>query len=157
MGHRDGIATACPGDVIYAWICAGAVPPVLDDGNASSIPPALTKPKPKPKPKGLEVDGKLGPATIRRWQQFMGTTVDGVISQPSELVRAVQRRLNKEHGLKLKVDGLGIRSNNDGDVGPTYTIRALQRHLGQKADGVLSHPTSRAVAELQRRLNAGKL
>ena len=90
----------------------------------------------------LTVDGSCGPATIRRWQQVMGTSVDGIISgqyrpdgrtwgRPalvdscvryggggSNLIRAVQRKLN------LTADGL---------LGPA-TIRALQKHLGVAQD-----------------------
>ena len=44
--------------------------------------------------------------------------------------------------------------NTKDDVGPTHTIEALQRHLRTSIDGVLSHPSSRAVRVLQARLNA---
>jgi hypothetical protein len=152
MGHRDGVKTACPGEHLYAWVKAG-MPVPADSKPAPSKP---SKPASKPsKPAPLAVDGKMGPATIRRWQEIMGTTPDGKISQPSALVRAVQRRLRKVDA-RLAIDGLGIRSNNDGKVGPTHTIRALQRYLGTTPDGVLSHPTSEAVRALQRRLNTGK-
>lgn len=117
--------------------------------------PVNTNPKPRPTSTALVVDGKLGPATIKRWQQVMGTERDGVISRPSELVRAVQRHLNRK-GARLVVDGKGIQSNNDGDYGPTKTVKALQKYLGTEVDGVLSHPSSSAVKALQRRLNTGR-
>ena len=120
--------------------------------GVSTTKPAIPAPKPST---ALVVDGALGPATIRRWQRVMGTQVDGVISRPSELVRAVQRHLNRK-GARLVVDGKGIQSNNGGDYGPTATVRALQRYLGTTADGVLSHPSSNAVKALQRRLNTGR-
>lgn len=112
-------------------------------------------PSPEPvKPVSLVVDGSAGPATIRRWQQVMGTTVDGVISgqlvpkgyaRPalksvtyggggSQLIRAVQRKLN------LTQDGL---------LGPA-TIRAIQQHLGVAVDASFGPATVRA---LQTRLN----
>jgi hypothetical protein len=102
-------------------------------------------------PGKLVVDGKLGPATISRWQQIMGTPRDGVISpRRSALVEAVQRRLNAG-GARLVVDGDGIRQD-----GRRYlTAAALQRHLVTPADGRLSDPRSMAVQALQRRLNAG--
>ncbi len=108
----------------------------------------------------LTVDGSCGPATIRRWQQVMGTSVDGIISgqyrpdgrtwgRPalvdscvryggggSNLIRAVQRKLN------LTADGL---------LGPA-TIRALQKHLGVAQD---SWFRPRRTA-LQSRLNTGR-
>jgi len=39
-------------------------------------------------------DGKLGEATIKRLQQYLGTIQDGKISDPSNMVRELQRRLN---------------------------------------------------------------
>src|SRR5690606_34742551 len=46
---------------------------------------------------GAKVDGYLGPETVRKTQQYLGTPVDGVISRPSSvMVRELQRRLN--HG-----------------------------------------------------------
>src|SRR5699024_2415654 len=91
----------------------------------------------------LKVDGSRGPATIRRWQQFLGTTVDGVISKPSSAIKAWQTFLNKYGGAKLKVDCY---------EGPA-TIKASQKFLGTKQDGVISTPTSSYVKELQRFLN----
>ena len=109
-------------------------------GGTTPKPPTLPTPKPTT---ALVVDGKLGPATIKRWQKVMGTEADGVISRPSELIRAVQRRLNPSARLVV-----------DGKFGPA-TIRALQRHLGTEPDGVISHP-SEAVRALQRRLNLNR-
>lgn len=102
----------------------------------------------------IAVDGVIGRDTVRRWQQVMGTKVDGVISNQvnvnyrpaliavnhnkpyglSQLVKAVQRRLG------VTVDGL---------LGPA-TIRAIQRRLGVAVDGILGRETAKA---LQQRLN----
>jgi hypothetical protein len=102
---------------------------------------------------GLRVDGKLGPDTIRTWQRIMGTSQDGVITQPpgrSDLVKAVQRRLNA-HGAGLSVDGQGIRQG-----GPwSHTTLALQRYLGTHQDGVISSPVSDVIKAVQSRLNLG--
>ncbi|WEV41650.1 GH25 family lysozyme [Bifidobacterium sp. ESL0682] len=106
----------------------------------------------------LAVDGACGPDTVRRWQQVMGTPVDGVISgqvQPSggwtgrpalnaysygnggsQLVRRVQAVLG------LPQDGL---------LGPD-TVRGIQAHLGVAQDGVFGPATVKA---LQTRLNQG--
>lgn len=114
---------------------------------AGKASPIKVKPKAaKPSKKattGLAVDGSLGPATIRRWQQVMGTTADGVISSPSNLIRAVQIRV----GLKGKAV--------DGHLGPV-TIKAIQRYLGTTPDGVISRPSSEMVKALQRRLNSNR-
>jgi peptidoglycan hydrolase-like protein with peptidoglycan-binding domain len=82
-------------------------------------------------------DGYLGPATIARWQQIMGTPIDGVISRPSALIVAVQAR---------------VGATQDGYIGPR-TIAAIQQHLGTPADGVISSPSA-MVKALQKRLNA---
>ena len=151
MGHRDGVATSCPGAFLYKWVHGGM--PVSGGGGMTA--PINTGATPAPKPPALTVDGKLGPNTIKRWQQIMGTPQDGVISRPSTLVEAVQRHLNAK-GAGLVVDGKGIGRNDDGGYGPTKTVKALQRYLGTTADGVLSHPSSNAVKALQQRLNTGK-
>lgn len=110
---------------------------------------------PKPQPGKLVVDGKLGPATISKWQQIMGTPVDGVISEGptgSELVKAVQRDLSKKLGRPLRVDGFGIKQD-----GKQYeTTAALQRYLGTPVDYRLSVPVSECVKALQERLNEGR-
>lgn len=113
------------------------------------------KPAPAPKPAApakLDEDGGLGPLTIRRWQQVMGTPADGTISTPSALVRAVQQHLNKAIKAGLVVDGVGIRAD-----GRAYkTVRALQRYLGTPQDSKISVPVSTVVKALQRRLNTGR-
>lgn len=103
-------------------------------------------------PDQLVVDGRLGPRTITRWQQVMGTTADGVIDNPSDLTRAVQRHLNKVINAGLVVDGVGIRQ--DGRV--YKTARALQRYVGTEQDGRLSVPDSECIKAVQRRLNKGR-
>lgn len=42
----------------------------------------------------LAIDGLIGPGTIRGLQRRYGTPVDGIISGPSTVIRAVQRDLN---------------------------------------------------------------
>ncbi|MGP4073981.1 M23 family metallopeptidase [Piscibacillus sp. B03] len=44
---------------------------------------------------GARVDGLLGPETIGKLQKYLGTTHDKVLSRPSEVVKELQRRLNK--------------------------------------------------------------
>ncbi|MFC3504442.1 M15 family metallopeptidase [Micromonospora krabiensis] len=115
-------------------------------------PAPAPKPPAAPKPPQLALDGKLGPATIRRWQQVMGTPVDGKISEVSSLVKAVQRHLNSKIKAGLAVDGKGIRQDNH----VYQTVRALQRYLGTPQDGRMSVPVSDVVKAIQRRLNSGK-
>ena len=97
------------------------------DGKTSSKPKA-----------NLKVDGYWGVATTRALQVALGTIVDGVISKPSNVVKALQRKV-------------GARA--DGYLGPE-TYRKLQAYLGTPVDGKLSKP-SLMVKEMQRRLNNG--
>ena len=142
MGAENGVDwghSACPGAPIKAQRAAIVARALVLAG------------KPDPAPQ-LVVDGRLNAATIRRWQQIMGTPADGVISKPSSLVKAVQRRLNAAVDAGLTVDGEGI-----GQDGKVYaTARALQRYLGTSQDGRISAPVSEVVKALQRRLNTGK-
>ena len=153
--HRYWKSTACPG----RWDLA-RLDRLARGTKAPAIPVNNPKPAPKPPVKpstGLALDGFGGAATVRRWQQVMGTTVDGVISgqgladRPyhvrletvqyarggSNLVRAVQR-------------AVGVTA--DGYLGPN-TIRAIQRRLGVAVDGYFGPGT---VVALQKRLNGGK-
>lgn len=99
----------------------------------------------------LVVDGVLGENTIKRWQQVMKTGVDGVISHPSDLVKAVQQRLKETVDKALVVDGEGVAQNGK----HTITAEWLQRYLKVPVDGVISTPTSEAIKAVQRRLNTG--
>lgn len=113
--------------------------------NALLHPAPKPAPKPATKPTGpapLKVDGDLGKETIKRWQQIMKTPVDGEISKPSALIKAVQEHLNHFNG-RLKTDG----------VLGELTIKAIQRYLGVEQDG---HMGSVTVKHLQERLNHGK-
>lgn len=128
-------------------------------GGKAPEPTEPAKPS-TPKPAKLTVDGLLGPATITRWQEELGTPADGVISRPSVLTKAVQKHLNAEgardwDGKKLKVDGLGLGPNIATAAGKTRTIWALQDYLGAVTDGILNKGGSPAVKTLQRRLNDG--
>lgn len=104
----------------------------------------------------LIVDSILGYHTILQWQVVMGTGRDGKISTPSQLVMAVQRKLNSlgikgYNGKPLAVDGLGIAQNGK----KTNTAYALQTYLGTPRDGIISSPKSTVIRALQTRLNTG--
>lgn len=118
-------------------------PWILSDWDDGSVPPALA----------LSVDGVLGPKTITRWQEIMGTPMDGKISTPhSMLTASVQEHLNDSINAGLVVDGYGIFQNNK----HYKTAEALQRYLGTYVDGILSYPVSSCVKALQSRLNEGR-
>ena len=88
----------------------------------------------------LKVDGYWGAATTKALQRYFGTPVDGKISKPSPMVKALQVLV-------------GVTA--DGYLGPD-TYKAMQRRFKTPVDGMVSKP-SVMVKELQRRLNSGKL
>ena len=45
---------------------------------------------------GANVDGHIGPETIKKMQKWLGTIQDGYVSNPSDVVRAFQKWLNKQ-------------------------------------------------------------
>lgn len=45
---------------------------------------------------GANVDGHIGPETIKKMQAWLGTVQDGYISNPSDVVKAFQKWLNKQ-------------------------------------------------------------
>jgi hypothetical protein len=120
-------------------------PPTSGGSGGGSQTPA--------KPGQLAVDGDLGPKTIKRWQEVMKTKADGKISEKSDLVRAVQRRLRDTVDSRLVIDG-------DGDSlafgVPRKTIGALQRYLKVPVTTRLSKSNSTTIKALQRRLNEGR-
>jgi hypothetical protein len=118
----------------------------LDWSRISVAAPPLP---PKP-PVLLEVDGVLGPLTIKKWQKVMHTPVDGVIDDKnSDLVIAVQQKLRATVDHTLGVTGTGIKQNGK----KTKTVEALQRYLVVPVDKMIVRPKSNTVKALQRRLN----
>lgn len=45
---------------------------------------------------GANIDGHIGPNTIKKMQRYFGTVQDGCISNPSDMVQAFQKWLNKQ-------------------------------------------------------------
>jgi len=109
------------------------------DQAGQPAPPPVQDP-----PSGLAVNGYLDAETIKALQRRLGTPVDGVISSPSKMVKALQAYLNSK-GMNAGTE--------DGYLGKN-TISALQRYLGTPVDGVISKP-SMMVRALQTRLNQG--
>ncbi|MFR4832123.1 MAG: NlpC/P60 family protein [Bifidobacterium sp.] len=66
-GDQTGRETNIRNYYSYPWNCY-----LRYQGAQSSAPAANSG--------AIAVDGNVGPATVRRWQQVMGTAVDGVIS-----------------------------------------------------------------------------
>lgn len=131
--------------------------------NASSKPSGSTN---NGSDSGLKVDGYWGTKTTNSLQKIFKTTVDGVVSHQdkdyesenpgldsgwdweenpsgsSPLIKAIQRKLNKEIDAELKEDGY---------IGPK-TIKAIQKWLGCEQDGVFSDP-SPCIKKLQQWIN----
>ena len=136
-GHRDGLATLCPGDIVYSWVKAGM--------PSSGAAPAETPPTTPSTPSTLRSewlskqikvhdDGRLSPATVKRLQAEVGATIDGQLGPATR--KAVQT-------------WLGVTA--DGEWG-VQTYGALQRKVG--ASKVTGRWTPWLGMALQRHLNA---
>ena len=104
---------------------------------------------------GCTPDGWFGPNSVKALQRYLGTTVDGVLSNSSECVKAMQRRLNDgtfmngaanvatatKPAAKIAVDGWWGKA----------TTLALQKQLGcQCQDGIVSGQTKSNIKYLVR-------
>ena len=87
----------------------------------------------------LVVDGRIGPSTHRAAQQYFDTPVDGVVSNQSY----------KPAELGNGISGNGWEYTGRGSSGSTM-IKALQKWVGVKQDGVLFEGT---ISALQEKLN----
>lgn len=128
--------------------CAHAIADAIIGNRAASAP----QPKPQPK-KVNHVDGVWGEATTRALQKYLGTVVDGIISH--QLVSS-EKLLISRFGHTFQFDNtrkgslcvkalqkkLGVKA--DGLIGEN-TIKALQRWLGVPADGVCGKNTTMAL------------
>lgn len=103
--------------------------------STSKTPSTTTKPK-----ASLKIDGYWGTETTKSLQRYFTTPVDGKISKPSTVIKALQKLL-------------GV--TQDGYLGKV-TITAMQKRFGTPQDGIISKP-SLMVKELQKRLSKGKL
>ncbi len=131
-----------------------------NSSNNNTSPEKPNMPVAKPIYITLSVDGKFGPATARRLQQYFGTTQDGVISHQykqkfNQNIYAAQfdQTLRGSNAIRALQKFLGV--SQDGLMGQA-TIKALQKRLGTMPDGIIS-PVSSMVSALQKALNNNKL
>src|SRR5699024_10006948 len=87
----DGIVSKQPRNSVSQSLYGGTVQ--FGNGGSNVIVALQRKIK-------VNTDGKLGPATVRALQRYLGTPVDGVLSRPSMVVKELQRRLNAGTFLK---------------------------------------------------------
>lgn len=98
----------------------------------------------------LSVDGSFGPASIKRMQQFFGSTQDGIISGQYASAKKYLSGISfscitwEESGSAVvKKLQKWVGSTRDGYLGPN-TIKKLQKKLGISVDGSWGPATSRA-------------
>lgn len=147
--YAEAVVKAFCDHVGVKYTGAGTIePPKKETGSATVNKPSKPNVKPSQSKKTsgtLDIDGFRGPDTNRDLQRYFETPVDGIISRPSTVIKALQKFLNSV-GANLKVDGYF----------GTLTIKTLQHYFKTPEDGKLSKP-SLVIKELQRRLNKGKL
>lgn len=140
-----------PGDVLWR---NGHTAIVVEGGATATHPGNTGTARPL-----LDVDGVIGPATIRALQAALSTPIDGVVSNQRAKYRkhwpacmSSVWRLST-HGSSPMIAALQrvCGCGADGIAGPA-TCRALQARLGVSVDGICGPNTAKA---LQRRLNNG--
>lgn len=138
--------------------CPGAYDLARIDRLARALPAGKPGPAPDPVVPRIVVDGSCGSSMVRRWQQVMGTRVDGVVSgrvmpDGETYARPALKSCSYGKGGSLLIKAVQARLGlaRDGLLGPA-TIRAIQAHLGVARDGSFGPATVRA---LQARLNQG--
>lgn len=109
----------------------------------------------------LDVDGWWGKQTTRRLQQYFGLPASGTVysqwagheaGNPG-LVSGWEWVYSASGCALVRLIQATVGTEQDGIMGPE-TIKAMQRHFGTPADGVVSGP-SPMVKAMQRRLNEG--
>ena len=152
--HRWFDNKACPGDYLYkrhSEIAAEVNKLLKEDPTPSPDP--KPEPTPEPKPGKLDVDGIFGPMSVSAMQKWLGSIVDGVISDQVMSMRKYYRSVTAvEFGtggsLCIRKLQSKVGSSQDGYLGPD-TVKALQRFLNKQGfkidvDGYWGEETSKA-------------
>jgi peptidoglycan hydrolase-like protein with peptidoglycan-binding domain len=164
-GHRDGIATTCPGTKLYAWVRAGM--PVADaaPSNPPTTPSAPSGTVLKRGDKGqavkdlqallnikglakLVVDGDFGEATeaaVRAAQKAVHVEVDGVFGPQTKAAVAAYSRLT--------IPTAVLRNGSSGkDVRDLQALINARGYGHVVVDGAFGDKTEAAVRSAQRAL-----
>ena len=154
--HKHWTSTQCPGDYLPHL---DAVDKAARTGKAIAPSPGTSKPAPKPKK--VDEDGRLGRETVKALQGILGVTQDGRAG--TNTWKALQTLLGttvdgfvSHQSYAAKELGNGVvpgawRHTGRGSKG-SKMVKALQKKLGVKADGIWYESTT---AALQRAINAG--
>lgn len=114
---------------IARGVCQTAGLAFVEEGAAGDAPSQPQEPEEAAS--GLTVDGMIGPNTVRKLQQVLGTTADGVISGQMS---------------KYKPFWTSLTSNAcPWSGGKSPMVKALQTLVGVTADGLLGQSTARAL------------
>lgn len=107
----------------------------------------------------LDIDGILGPASIKELQTQLKVTVNGKVAGQKKaaksyvIVAGSNWTFNNGKGAPvIKALQKKLGTTQDGYIGPV-TIKALQKFVGTSADGILGKDTAKAV---QKALNNKK-
>jgi hypothetical protein len=119
-GHRDGYATACPGDLLYGWVKSGMPRPA---GAPVLAPPAPTKPSapaPAPRKARRPAPGPWRPFPLPPGYYF------GLASGPRESVSGRYSHRQDVINLQTQFAKRGWAITVDGEVGPK-TVRVIRQ------------------------------
>lgn len=141
-GHRDGYATACPGNLVYAWVKAGMPRP----GNVPTGPVVSPKPpvsKPAPKPARKPAPGPWRPFPLPTGYYF------GPKSGPKESISGYYSHRQDVKNAQIQLQKRGWRIAADGLVGPATlkVFRQFQADQGLLVDGKFGRISWKAAFE----------
>jgi len=143
LGHRDFIATSCPGDRAYKMVKDGTFRKAAKWGGDTPSAPKPTKPTPAPAPKPKPPTSKA-PAFPLRSGHYFGPksgpaySVSGYYSHRADLKRWQQRM--RDRGWVITVDGLY------GDQ-TKLVARTFQSEKRLSVDGLIGAATWKAAWE----------
>jgi len=109
-GHRDGYATACPGEALYAWVRRGAPRPGGGPAKSEGAGKGAVQTPPWPG-RYLRYPPVMHGDDVRTWQERMRQrgwqiTADGAYGPQSRQVCLAFQREKRIEGFNIAVDGI---------------------------------------------------